>query len=69
MKIKVKVHPNSSKEDIRETNEFIEVWLREKPVDSRANFKLLELLKDYFKKPVRIKSGLTSRIKIVEVIE
>jgi len=67
MKLKVKVHPNSSKEDVRKTNEFIEVWIKEKPVESKANEKLLKLLKEYFKKPVKIKSGFTSRIKIIEV--
>lgn len=67
MKIKIKVHPNSSKEDIRKTNQFLEVWLKEKPVDSKANVKLVKMLKKYFRKPVEIKSGFTSRIKVVEV--
>ena len=69
MKIKVKVHPNSSKEDIRKTNEYLEVWLKEKPIDSKANVKLLKMLRKYFRKPVKIKSGFTSRIKVVEVLK
>lgn len=67
MKIKVKVHPNSSKEDVRKTTEGIEVWFSEKPIDNKANTKLIKLLKDYFEKPVKITSGFTSRNKIVEV--
>jgi len=70
MKIKVKVHPNSSKEDIRAPRtptDPLEVWLKEKPLDGKANVKLVKMLKRYFGKPIELKSGFTSRIKVVEV--
>lgn len=67
MKIKIKVHPNSSKEEVRKTNEGIEVWFREKPIDNKANIKLIKLMKNYFGKPVKITYGFTSRNKILEV--
>jgi len=68
MKIKVKLHPNSSQEKIEEVSkERYEVWLKEKPIDNKANEKLVKILKKYFKKKVEIKSGLTSRNKVIEI--
>ena len=70
MILKIKVHPNSSKEDIRKIdNKEFEVWLKAKPIDNKANLKLIKLLKNYFNKPAKIKSGFNSRNKTVEVIE
>lgn len=66
----VKIHPNSSKEEIKRINDgSFEVWLKEKAEKNKANMKLIKLLKKYFKKSVKIKSGANSRNKIVEVIE
>ena len=83
MRIKVKLHANSSQEKIEKKAENkYEVWLKEKPVDNKANEKLIKVLKKYFgtqgrtprekfslqgAKQVKIKSGLTSRNKIIEV--
>ena len=70
MKIKIKLHPNSSKEEIKKINENnLEVWIKEKPVDNKANIELIKILKKYFKKEIKIKSGFTYRNKIVEVEE
>lgn len=68
MKIKIKIHPNSSQEKLEKINEKeFEIWIKEKPLENKANLKLIGILKRYFKKPVEIKSGFTSRNKIVEV--
>ena len=67
MKIKVKVHANSSKEEVKKVDEGLEVWLKEKAVDGKANLMLVKILKKYFGCDVKIKSGFTSRIKVVEV--
>jgi len=68
MKIDIKVHANSSKEEIKKIDDSnYEVWLKEKPVNSKANLSLIKLLKNYFGKEVKIKSGFTSRKKVVEV--
>ena len=68
MKVKIKVHPGSSQEKIEEVGQnSFEVWLNDKPSDGKANEELLKVLKKHFKKPVKIKSGFTTRIKIVEV--
>ncbi len=70
MKIKVKLHTNSSQEKIEKIDDLnYEVWLKEKPVDNKANISLVKLLERFFRKKVRIKSGFTSRRKIVEVLE
>ena len=70
MNIKIKVHTGSSKEEIKNINGGgLEIWLKEKPVDNKANIKITKMLKKYFGKPVKIKSGFTSKIKILEVGE
>ena len=68
MNLKIKLHPNSSQEKIKmlKENEY-EIWIKEKPVDNKANTKLINLLKKHFKKDVKIKSGLKGRNKIVEM--
>jgi uncharacterized protein len=68
MKIKIKVHANSSKEEIKKIDENnYEVWIKEKPIDNRANKSLLKLLENYFKKSIKIKFGFNSRKKIIEI--
>ena len=67
MKIKIKVHPNSSKEEIKETSEGFEVWIKAKAEDNKANAALVKLLKKKFKREVVIKSGFTSKNKIIEI--
>ena len=69
MKIKIKLHPNSSQEKIAEIekDKKYEVWIKEKPVDGKANAYLEKYLKKHFKKDIKIVSGFSSRIKILEV--
>lgn len=70
MKISVKIHPNSSQEKIEKIdNKNYEVWIKEKPIEGKANEFLEKFLKKYFKKEVKIISGFTGRKKIVEVKE
>ncbi|MBM3228333.1 DUF167 domain-containing protein [Candidatus Pacearchaeota archaeon] len=69
MKISIKLHPNSSQEKIKEIekDKKYEIWIKEKPIDGKANEKLIKFLKIYFKKDIKIISGFSSRIKTVEV--
>ncbi|PIO08455.1 hypothetical protein COU59_01570 [Candidatus Pacearchaeota archaeon CG10_big_fil_rev_8_21_14_0_10_34_12] len=70
MKISVKVHPNSSQEKIKKINEKVyEMWIKEKPMDGKANAILTKLLKKYFNSEVKLVSGFNSRNKILEVME
>lgn len=69
MKIKIKLHPNSSQEKIEKIDEdFYEAWLKEKPIDGKANIALEKFLRKYFKKKAKIVFGLKSREKIVELL-
>lgn len=69
MKIKVKLHPNSSKEEIKKISDTeFEVWMKKKPIDNKANLELVKVLKKYFRKEIEIKSGFTSRNKTIEVL-
>jgi len=69
MKIKVKVHPKSSKEEIKRIAEAeFEVWMKQPAVENKANVYLLKLLQKYFNaKEIKIKSGFNSKNKIVEI--
>lgn len=68
VKIKIKTHPGSSREKIVKISEDnYEIWIKEKPLDGKANAYLEKFLKKEFKKPVKIISGLSSRNKIAEI--
>ena len=68
MNLFIKLHPSSSQEKIIKISEDkYEVWIKEKPLDNKANIYLEKFLKKYFKKSAKIKSGFTSKNKIVEI--
>jgi len=68
MLINIKVHTNSSKEEIKKNENNYEVWVKEKPIDGKVNAKLLKIFKKYLGKQVKIKSGLKSRNKVLETL-
>ena len=68
MRLKIKLHPASSQEKIKKiSEEEYEVWIKEKPIDGKANEELIKVLKKHFKKPVKIVSCFKSRNKIIEI--
>jgi uncharacterized protein (TIGR00251 family) len=68
MKIKIKLHPNSSQEKIIKVSDIeYEIWIREKPIEGRANKYVEKYLKKYFGKDIKIVSGFNSRIKFFEI--
>lgn len=72
MKYAVTVKPNSKKGPlvIKNTNELT-VYLREKPIDGKANAALINILSDYFKiakTRIAIQNGAHGRKKTVEII-
>lgn len=68
MLLKIKVHTNTSQIKVQKINDFeYEVWVMKKPENNKANLELVKLLKKYFKKDVKIKSGFTSRNKVIEI--
>jgi uncharacterized protein len=68
---KVKVKPNSKVQKITEEEDgSITIHLKSPPVDGKANEELIKLLAEKFDVPksyIRIKSGLSSRQKLVEI--
>ena len=67
MKIKIRLHPGSSQEKIIGEGDSYEVWIKEKPIDGKANKSLEKFLKKYFRKSVKVISGFKSRKKIVDM--
>ncbi len=68
MIIKLRVKTNSGRQEIEKISENeYKVWLKSTPEDGKANGELLRFLKKYFGKEVRIKTGFSSRKKVVEV--
>jgi uncharacterized protein (TIGR00251 family) len=73
-KITVKLHPNSSQEKIKKldgagSDGTYEVWLKEKPIEGKANKQLIKILKKHFKKNIKIIKGAKSRSKVIEITE
>ena len=70
MKIRVKVKPNSKKSGIEKIGDRLYfVKLTSLPINNKANIELVESLKKYFKKNIKIISGFNSRIKTIEIKE
>ncbi|MFH1787369.1 MAG: DUF167 domain-containing protein [archaeon] len=68
MKIDIKVKPNSGKQVVEKiSNGDYRVFLKSTPENNKANVELVKLLNRYFGKEVKIKSGFSSRRKIIEV--
>jgi uncharacterized protein (TIGR00251 family) len=73
MKIKVQVKPNSKKEEVIEVNQNeFKVLVQEPPIKGRANRALVKVIAKYFDVPtdkIEIISGVTSRIKVLEIYD
>jgi hypothetical protein len=69
MQLRITVKPNSKQQSIEEVEDgsFI-VRLKSPPVDGKANRELIELIAEKFdvaKSQIQIKSGLSSRKKLI----
>ncbi len=71
MKISIKVKTKSKQEKIGSINEAnFNVFVKESPIEGRANKKVIELLAEYFKTSklnIKIVSGHKSKNKIIEI--
>ena len=71
MLIRVKVFPNSKKEEIiKKSEDSFEVWVKEKPIRGEANRAVISLLSRYFGvflERVRLIKGFKERNKIFEI--
>lgn len=69
MKIRVKVIPCSGEQSVKKVDDFYVVKLKSSVENNKANMELVKFLRKYFKKQIKIKSGFTSRKKVLEVFE
>jgi len=68
MIIKVKAKPSSAKQEVvKKSEDNFVVYLKSAPRNNKANIELVKLLHKYFNRPIKIKSGLSSRNKTVRV--
>lgn len=68
MKIRVKVKPNSKKQEVVKRGEKYLVRVKSRAKEGKANEELVKVLKNYFDTEVRITSGLRGRKKVVEIL-
>ncbi|MEK6645336.1 MAG: DUF167 domain-containing protein [Candidatus Firestonebacteria bacterium] len=72
MYVSVKVIPNASKNEIKEIEGKLKVYLTTSPIDGKANKSLIELLSGHFnvkRRNINIIRGVKSRNKMIEVIQ
>lgn len=71
--LQVKVKPNAKRQSIETAEDgSLIVQLKSPPVDGKANAELIKLLADTFRVPkscIQIKSGLSSKLKRVEIAD
>lgn len=68
MLIKVKVKPSSGRQEVEKiSDDEYKIWLKSPPEDGKANAELLKLLKKELGIKGKLKSGKSSRNKVVEV--
>ena len=70
MEIKVKVIPNSSKQEVKPEKGILKVHLNSPPAEGRANKELIEVLAKHFKvkkSQIEIIRGTKSRDKTVRI--
>ena len=71
MQKRVKVKPNSKQQSIKEeTDGSFTIHLKSPPLDGKANEELIKILAKKFdlsKSKIRIKSGISSRHKLIEI--
>jgi len=68
--VNIKVIPNSKKVKILREKEFLKVYLKEQPIEGKANKALLDILSEYFKvkkADIEIIRGKNSRNKAVKI--
>ena len=66
--VKVRIVPNSSKNDIILEDEFIKVKITAQPIENKANKAVIEYLSKYFKIPktsIQVLRGETSKEKTI----
>ena len=66
-KLKIKVIPHSGRTELKEDEGKLKLYLKAAPEKGKANAELIKYFKKEFKLSVRIKSGESSREKVLLV--
>ncbi len=73
MKIFVKVKPGAKKEEVEKIDDAnFKVSVKEPPKEGKANHAVISALADYFgvaRSNIQIVSGLSSKIKTIEILK
>lgn len=70
MKLSIKVKPGSRQEKVEKTIDGYIAYVKEQPLENKANRALVKLLSEYFNIPksrIMILSGLKAKKKIIEI--
>ncbi|MEW6003258.1 MAG: DUF167 domain-containing protein [Nitrospirota bacterium] len=70
MKLLITVKPKSKQERLEKIDNGFVAYVKEQPIENRANSALIKLLSEYFGVPksrITILSGMKSKNKIVEI--
>jgi uncharacterized protein len=67
--IKIKVTPNAKENELKEMGKHLKLYLKAVPDKGKANKELIKFFKKEFKLNVEIKSGETSREKVLRIIK
>ena len=66
-RLKIKVIPHAGRTGLIEENGKLKLYLKAAPEKNKANLELIKFFKKNYHLSVRIKSGETSREKILEI--
>ncbi len=66
--MKIKVVPNSSRNELKEVDGGLKLYLKAVPEKGKANKAVIKFFKKEFNLKVEIKSGEKSREKLLEII-
>ncbi|MDD5178250.1 MAG: DUF167 domain-containing protein [Candidatus Nanoarchaeia archaeon] len=66
--LNIKVKPNSKKNEINLKDGIYEIKIKAPPEDNKANLELIKFLSKKFNTKVKIKSGLTSKNKVIQFV-
>ena len=67
-RLKIKVIPHAGRTELTEENAKLKLYLKSAPEKGKANAELIKFFKKKYKLSVRIKSGETSREKVLELL-
>ncbi|MDP3918954.1 MAG: DUF167 family protein [Nanoarchaeota archaeon] len=68
MRIDIKVKLKAGRSEIVKEGDSYVAYLKSEPEKGKANLELIKIAKKFFKKDVKIVSGLTSKRKVIEIL-